>query len=75
MTEITTASGFKTEGMNAAEAARAIERLCIFWDIPGLSGVSWNPAFPIVEKIGNKKGRYRSTLHNTGQSKQLNCLY
>ncbi len=50
VTEILTAFGFETEDMGAAEAARAIEPLCILWCIPGLSGGSWNQAFKLLKK-------------------------
>ncbi len=50
VTEILTAFGFETENMGAAEAARAIEPLCILWCIPGLSGGSWNQAFRLLKK-------------------------
>ncbi|HEY4105961.1 MAG TPA: NAD(P)-binding domain-containing protein [Polyangiaceae bacterium] len=40
--------GWETEDMGSAEAARAIEPLCILWCIPGLSGKGWNHAFKLL---------------------------
>jgi predicted dinucleotide-binding enzyme len=42
--------GFETEDMGNAEAARAIEPLCILWCIPGLTVNSWNHAFKLLKK-------------------------
>lgn len=42
--------GWETEDMGAAEAARAIEPLCMLWCIPGLSGNRWNHAFKLLKK-------------------------
>jgi predicted dinucleotide-binding enzyme len=42
--------GFETEDMGTAEAARAIEPLCILWCIPGLSQNNWNHAFNLLKK-------------------------
>lgn len=50
VTDILTAFGFETEDMGAAEAARAIEPLCMLWCIPGLSGGSWEIAFKLLKK-------------------------
>lgn len=50
VTELLTAFGFETEDMGTAEAARAIEPLCMLWCIPGLSGGSWNQAFKMLKK-------------------------
>jgi 8-hydroxy-5-deazaflavin:NADPH oxidoreductase len=36
--------------MGAAEAARAIEPLCMLWCIPGLTGGGWSHAFKLLKK-------------------------
>jgi len=40
--------GWDTADMGAAEAARAIEPLCILWCIPGLTGGGWSHAFKLL---------------------------
>jgi len=40
--------GWETEDMGRAEAARAIEPLCILWCIPGFLRNQWNHAFKLV---------------------------
>jgi predicted dinucleotide-binding enzyme len=40
--------GWDTADMGAAEAARAIEPLCMLWCIPGLSQNSWTHAFKLL---------------------------
>jgi len=40
--------GWETEDMGAAEAARAIEPLCILWCIPGLTQRGWNHALKLL---------------------------
>jgi 8-hydroxy-5-deazaflavin:NADPH oxidoreductase len=42
--------GFITEDMGNAEAARAIEPLCILWCIPGLRENQWGHAFKLIKK-------------------------
>lgn len=42
--------GWETEDMGAAEAARAIEPLCMLWCIPGLRRNSWTHAFKLLRK-------------------------
>lgn len=42
--------GFETEDMGKAEAARAIEPLCILWCIPGFIQNRWNHAFKMLKK-------------------------
>jgi predicted dinucleotide-binding enzyme len=42
--------GFEVEDMGAAEAARAIEPLCILWCIPGLLRSQWTHAFKLLKK-------------------------
>lgn len=42
--------GFETEDMGAAEAARAIEPLCILWCIPGFTKNRWTHAFKLLKK-------------------------
>ncbi|MBE7440159.1 MAG: NAD(P)-binding domain-containing protein [Spirochaetales bacterium] len=42
--------GFDPEDMGMAEAARAIEPLCMLWCIPGLTGNSWNHAIKLIRK-------------------------
>jgi predicted dinucleotide-binding enzyme len=41
--------GWETEDMGTAEAARAIEPLCILWCIPGFTGNRWTHAFKLLE--------------------------
>ena len=40
--------GWETEDLGAAEAARAIEPLCILWCIPGFTQNRWNHAFKLL---------------------------
>lgn len=42
--------GWETEDMGKAEAARAIEPLCILWCIPGFLANSWSHAFKLLKK-------------------------
>ncbi len=42
--------GWDIEDMGKAEAARAIEPLCILWCIPGMLHNSWNHAFRLLRK-------------------------
>lgn len=44
------AFGWETEDMGKAEAARAIEPLCILWCIPGFLHNRWNHAFKLLKK-------------------------
>lgn len=44
------AFGWETEDMGAAEAARAIEPLCILWCIPGFTRNQWTHAFKLLRK-------------------------
>ena len=48
-TEILTQFGWETEDMGTAEAARAIEPLCILWCIPGFIRGQWNHAFKLIK--------------------------
>lgn len=48
--DILTVFGFETEDMGTAEAARAIEPLCILWCIPGLQRNEWLHAFKLLKK-------------------------
>jgi predicted dinucleotide-binding enzyme len=48
--EILDLFGFETEDMGAAEAARAIEPLCMLWCIPGMLHNQWNHAFKLLKK-------------------------
>ena len=48
VSEITEKFGFKTEDMGAAQAARAIEPLCMLWCIPGFASNDWNHAIRMV---------------------------
>jgi hypothetical protein len=41
--------GWEIEDMGTAEAARAIEPLCILWCIPGLLGNKWTHAFKLLK--------------------------
>ncbi len=42
--------GFEVEDMGKAEAARAIEPLCILWCIPGFLRNHWTHAFKLLKK-------------------------
>lgn len=42
--------GWEVEDMGKAEAARAIEPLCILWCIPGFLSNSWMHAFKLLKK-------------------------
>ena len=47
-TEILDAFGWDVADMGAAEAARAIEPLCILWCIPGFLRQEWSHAFKLL---------------------------
>lgn len=47
--EILDSFGWDVEDMGAAEAARAIEPLCILWCIPGFRENRWNHAFKLLK--------------------------
>ena len=49
VTKILETFGWETEDMGAAEAARAIEPLCILWCIPGFLHNKWNHAFKLLK--------------------------
>src|SRR5262245_4321494 len=40
--------GWETDDLGAAEAARAIEPLCILWCIPGFQGHGWTHAYKVL---------------------------
>lgn len=42
--------GWEIEDMGKANAAGAIEQLCILWCIPGFMGGGWNHAFKLLKK-------------------------
>lgn len=48
VTSILAAFGWETEDMGKAEAARAIEPLCILWCIPGFLRNDWAHAFKLL---------------------------
>ena len=48
VTDILTSFGWETEDMGKAEAARAIEPLCILWCIPGFLRNQWTHAFKLL---------------------------
>jgi len=50
VTSILTAFGWETEDMGKAEAARAIEPLCILWCIPGFLRNQWTHAFKLLKQ-------------------------
>ena len=50
VTEILNSFGWETEDMGKAEAARAIEPLCILWCIPGMLRNQWTHAFKLLKK-------------------------
>jgi len=47
--EICALFGFEPADMGTAEAARAIEPLCMLWCIPGLRENNWNHAFRLLK--------------------------
>jgi len=49
VTDILTSFGWETEDMGKAEAARAIEPLCMLWCIPGFLRNQWNHAFKLLK--------------------------
>ncbi|WP_018613678.1 NADPH-dependent F420 reductase [Segetibacter koreensis] len=49
VTEILDSFGWETEDMGFAEAARAIEPLCILWCIPGFLHNRWMHAFKLLK--------------------------
>jgi predicted dinucleotide-binding enzyme len=49
VTEILDLFGWETEDMGGAEAARAIEPLCILWCIPGFQKNQWMHAFKLLK--------------------------
>jgi len=50
VTEILSSFGWDTEDMGKAEAARAIEPLCILWCAPGFLRNQWTHAFKLLKK-------------------------
>lgn len=46
--EILDQFGWEIEDLGAAEAARAIEPLCMLWCIPGLNGGGWMHAYKVL---------------------------
>lgn len=50
VTEILAQFGWEIEDMGGAEAARAIEPLCILWCIPGFLTNQWAHAFKLLRK-------------------------
>jgi 8-hydroxy-5-deazaflavin:NADPH oxidoreductase len=50
VTKILDSFGWETEDMGKAEAARAIEPLCILWCIPGFIQNKWSHAFKLLKK-------------------------
>ncbi|MEO6546809.1 MAG: NAD(P)-binding domain-containing protein [Ferruginibacter sp.] len=50
ITDILTVFGWETEDMGHAEAARAIEPLCMLWCIPGFLQNQWTHAFKLLKK-------------------------
>lgn len=49
VTDILTSFGWETEDMGTAEAARAIEPLCMLWCIPGFLKNDWMHAFKLLK--------------------------
>ncbi|MFZ1263461.1 MAG: NAD(P)-binding domain-containing protein [Chitinophagaceae bacterium] len=49
VTDILTSFGWETEDMGKAEAARAIEPLCMLWCIPGFIRNQWTHAFKLLK--------------------------
>ena len=50
VTRILDQFGWETEDMGGAEAARAIEPLCMLWCIPGFQRNQWTHAFKLLKK-------------------------
>lgn len=50
VTDILTAFGWETEDMGKANAAGAIEALCILWCAPGFARNQWTHAFKLLKK-------------------------
>jgi predicted dinucleotide-binding enzyme len=50
VTDILTTFGWETEDMGKAEAARAIEPLCMLWCIPGFLRNQWSHAFKLLKR-------------------------
>ncbi|MHC1707161.1 MAG: NADPH-dependent F420 reductase [Bacteroidales bacterium] len=50
VSEILNLFGWDVADMGMAEAARAIEPLCMLWCIPGFTSNSWNHAFKLLRK-------------------------
>jgi len=50
VTRILDQFGWETEDMGGAEAARAIEPLCMLWCIPGFLRNEWGHAFKLLKK-------------------------
>jgi 8-hydroxy-5-deazaflavin:NADPH oxidoreductase len=50
VTNILDTFGWETEDMGMAEAARAIEPLCMLWCIPGFTQNQWSHAFKLLKK-------------------------
>jgi predicted dinucleotide-binding enzyme len=51
VTDILTAFGWETEDLGTAEAARAIEPLCILWCIPGFLKNDWMHAYKVLRPV------------------------
>jgi hypothetical protein len=49
--------GRETADMGKAEAARAIEPLCMLWCIPGLLRNEWTHAFKLLTKPARRRGK------------------
>ncbi|HTR31262.1 MAG TPA: NAD(P)-binding domain-containing protein [Puia sp.] len=52
VTDILLRFGWEVEDMGTAEAARAIEPLCLLWCIPGFLRNEWNHAFKLLKTQG-----------------------
>jgi hypothetical protein len=50
VTEVLEQFGWETEDMGTAEAARAIEPLCMLWCIPGFRQNAWSHAFKLLRR-------------------------
>jgi 8-hydroxy-5-deazaflavin:NADPH oxidoreductase len=50
VTDILTSFGWETEDMGKANAAGAIESLCILWCLPGFTKNQWSHAFKLLKK-------------------------
>jgi hypothetical protein len=59
--------GWETADMGKAEAARAIEPLCMLWLIPGFLRNEWTHAFKLLHRGSIPPGELRSVVGSPGR--------